>query len=136
MSNIEQKRLSSRWLFIAAILGFLAVLLGAFGAHGIKLLLNVDDYLKAQNWWKTAVLYHFVHTFLLLFIAQLMRDTIHLKWLIYSARFTLWGLCIFSGSLYVMSLTGILWLGAITPIGGLFLLSGWLLLAVSVKVSK
>jgi len=106
---------------ISAIVGFLGVALGAFGAHLLK------EHLKALNMadvWETAVFYHLVHSVILLVLAE--RPTFpRLPWL-----FFLVGIIIFSGSLYLLAYTGIHWLGAITPFGGLSLLAGWLILAI------
>lgn len=123
-------------LRIAAIYGFLAVALGAFGAHGLEKM--VDASLLPN--WHTAALYHLVHSVVLLAIAlhiaprpeqagdALVRNAsaprIPLAFWFFTA-----GITIFSGSLYVLTLTGVKRLGMITPIGGLCLLLGWLLLA-------
>ncbi len=106
---------------LAAALCFLAVGLGAFGAHALK------DTLAANNTtevWKTAVLYHFVHALALLILAALPNASRVAPWLFVS------GIIIFSGSLYVLALTNIRWLGAITPLGGLCFLAGWLFLVI------
>jgi len=96
--------------------GFLAVALGAFGAHGFEDLL-------AQNAttaiWNTAVLYHLTHCVAALWASDKHRLV---------AWFWLGGITIFSGTLYILALTNVRWLGAITPIGGVLLLVGWLLL--------
>jgi uncharacterized membrane protein YgdD (TMEM256/DUF423 family) len=101
---------------IAALLGFLAVALGAFGAHGLKDLL-------AQNHtaaiWDKAVFYHFIHTVMLFVLAQ-RRPMPSGPWLSFFL-----GILIFSGSLYLLAVTNVKWLGAITPIGGLSFLAGW-----------
>ncbi len=101
---------------IAALLGFLAVALGAFGAHGLKDLL-------AQNHtaaiWEKAVFYHCIHTVMLFVLAQ-RRPMPSGPWLSFFL-----GILIFSGSLYLLALTNLKWLGAITPIGGLSFLVGW-----------
>ncbi len=106
----------------AAILGFLAVALGAFGAHGLKDLLMRNQTLSI---WEKAVFYHMTHTVLLLFLASRVPLPAVALWLF------LIGVLVFSGSLYLLALTGIKWLGAITPIGGLCLLGGWLTLAIA-----
>ncbi len=106
---------------IAAATGFLAVALGAFGAHGLKDLL-------AQNGmatiWDKAVFYHFTHAVMLFVLAGREKFP----------RFAWWsfliGILIFSGSLYLLAVTNMLWLGAFTPAGGLCLLVGWLALAM------
>ena len=101
---------------IAAALGFLAVALGAFGAHGLKNLLGHNG---TTEIWEKAVFYHFIHTVVLLVLAQKPAPP---KW---AFRFFVFGIIIFSGSLYVLAVTNVLWLGAITPVGGLSLLAGW-----------
>ncbi len=105
---------------ISAIVGFLAVALGAFGAHGLHALLEKNGRLAT---WETAVLYHLAHAVVLLVIAGLRPLRAAAWWLMLA------GVVVFSGTLYVLSLTNIKWLGAITPIGGVFLLLGWLALA-------
>jgi uncharacterized membrane protein YgdD (TMEM256/DUF423 family) len=107
---------------LAAFSGFLAVALGAFGAHGLKDLLTRYD---TTAIWQTAALYHLVHAAVLLFVAG--RDPFH-RW---AWRFFAAGVVIFSGSLYILAVTNLRWLGAITPLGGLALLAGWLALALS-----
>ena len=104
------------WSRLAAFAGFLGVALGAFGAHGLKPLLNLHG---AQGWWETATLYLLVHAVAALAALAWARS-------VRPAALFLLGCMIFSGSLYVMSVTGLRWLGAITPIGGVLLLAGWL----------
>lgn len=106
---------------IAAITGFLAVALGAFGAHGLKDLLERNGTLAI---WQTAVLYHLTHAIVLLFLSTR-------PWKAVSKAFGFFGsgILLFSGSLYLLAITHIKWLGAITPLGGLCLLAGWLILA-------
>ena len=106
---------------ISAAAGFLGVALGAFGAHALKEHLSA---LQMGDVWEKAVLYHLVHAVVLLLLAG--RPTFpRLPW-----SFFLVGIILFSGSLYLLAYTGIRWLGAITPIGGLCLLAGWLILAI------
>lgn len=108
---------------IAALLTAAGVGLGAFGAHGLKDLLARND---TTAIWHTAVLYHLLHGVALFAMAQVP-----------SAQFRrgpwwslLVGVLIFSGSLYVLALSGVRWLGAITPLGGVAFLVGWIWLAV------
>ncbi|GAT31582.1 hypothetical protein TSACC_1133 [Terrimicrobium sacchariphilum] len=103
---------------VAAVLGFLGVALGAFGAHGLKATLTANDTLAI---WQTAVLYHLLHAVAALWAAE--RQPI-VVW------FWAAGILIFSGSLYILAVTNIKWLGAITPIGGLLFLAGWLTLVI------
>ena len=105
---------------IAAIIGFLGVALGAFGAHGFHDLLEKNGRLAT---WETAVLYHLTHGVALLLIATLAPLRRIAWWLMLA------GIVIFSGTLYVLALTNVKWLGAMTPVGGLCLLAGWLALA-------
>ena len=107
---------------LAAILGFLAVALGAFGAHGLKDLLMRNGMLPV---WEKAVFYHIIHAVVLLFLASRAPLQNVAIWLF------LVGVVVFSGSLYLLAFTGIKWLGAITPVGGLCLLGGWLTLAIA-----
>ena len=108
-------------LRISAIVGFLAVALGAFGAHGLHAVLEKNARLAT---WETAVLYHLAHAIVLLVIATLRPLRAAAWWLV------LTGIAIFSGTLYVLALTNVKWLGAITPLGGVCLLAGWFALAV------
>jgi uncharacterized membrane protein YgdD (TMEM256/DUF423 family) len=110
---------STLCLRIAAVSGFIAVALGAFGAHSLKPILTQHERLDT---WDTAVLYHLFHTAVLLFLAG--RPTIATGAVI---SFLL-GICLFSGSLYLLALTNIRWLGAIAPLGGIGFLLGWVLL--------
>lgn len=106
---------------IAALVGFCAVALGAFGAHGLRDLLEKMNTLAI---WEKATLYHLAHSVVLLFVAH-RKPGFSVSWILF---FT--GIVIFSGSLYVLAFTGERWLGMITPIGGLCLLTGWLSLAL------
>lgn len=107
---------------------FLAVALGAFGAHGLKNKLTTDM-LAIYN---TAVHYHMIHALGLIaagIVAQWLAGSSMLNWAGWSFFV---GILFFSGSLYILSVTGIKWLGAITPIGGVAFLIGWLMLALAV----
>ena len=112
---------------IAAALGFLAVVLGAFGAHGLKEILTRNATIAI---WDKAVFYHFIHTVILFVLAtrQPLRCGPWLSFLV--------GIVIFSGSLYVLALTNLKWLGAITPFGGVSLLVGWAWLLVNAGREK
>ncbi|MEI6082591.1 MAG: DUF423 domain-containing protein [Verrucomicrobiota bacterium] len=109
-------------LMVAGATGFLGIALGAFGAHALKGLLEVHH---AREIWNTAVLYHLIHAPVLLWLA---RGQVVLQ--IPFSFFAL-GILLFSGSLYLLAITGITWLGAITPIGGLLLMAGWAFIAWS-----
>jgi uncharacterized membrane protein YgdD (TMEM256/DUF423 family) len=106
---------------IAALTGFLAVALGAFGAHSLESLLEAN---QRTSTWQTAAHYHLVHAVVLLVLA--LRPTVtRLSFALFGV-----GIVIFSGSLYLLAVTNIRWLGAITPIGGACLIAGWLALAI------
>lgn len=114
-------------LRIAATFGFLAVALGAFGAHGLKDLLLRHG---TTAIWEKAVFYHFIHT-VMLYLMATRAPVPSGPW--YSF---LVGILIFSGSLYLLAATNTRWLGAITPIGGVSFLVGWVWLAVCPAVAK
>jgi uncharacterized membrane protein YgdD (TMEM256/DUF423 family) len=112
---------NSTTLRTAAFLGFLAVALGAFGAHGLKDLLTRNG---TAAIWEKAVFYHFIHAVMLFVLAQ--RPAVRLgPWISF-----LVGILIFSGSLYLLALTNVRTLGAITPIGGVSFIVGWLWLVI------
>lgn len=110
-------------LWIGSGFGFLAVLLGAFGAHALRARLSPDMLAV----WKTANEYHFYHALGLLLIGVLARQMQGTA-LNAAAGLMIAGILLFSGSLYLLSLTGTRWLGAITPIGGSLFLVAWLCL--------
>jgi uncharacterized membrane protein YgdD (TMEM256/DUF423 family) len=107
---------------ISAWFGFAAVALGAFGAHGLKAILDANATLAI---WQTAVLYHLVHSVVMLFVAS-REATAGWAWRLFAV-----GVLIFSGTLYTLAITNLRWLGAITPLGGLCMLGGWVVLAVA-----
>ena len=120
--------MSKLFLVAAAISGFCAVALGAFGAHALKARLSGE--LMAV--YQTAVQYHFYHCLALLAVGLLMLQAPQAGSLKWSGFGFLAGSLIFSGSLYLLAITGTRWLGAITPVGGLLLLFGWAALAVAI----
>lgn len=124
-------KIARPFLIAAGALGFLAVALGAFGAHGLKAwLAEAPDGAKRLAWWETGVDYHFWHTLLLASLGLLAERAGGRLYLV-CAGFLGAGILLFSGSLYVMTLTGITWLGAITPFGGTAFLVAWVLFAVA-----
>jgi len=116
---------------LAGISGALAVGLGAFGAHGLEALLTQNGRLDT---FQTAVSYHFYHTLLLVAVGILAFFKPQWKGYSLVTWLLIIGICFFSGSLYVLSLTGITWLGAIAPIGGLAFILAWAsLIYIAVK---
>lgn len=119
------------FLIVSGISGALSVAIGAFGAHGLKAFLEANNRLET---FETAVKYQFYHTFALMFVGLLMSQFAN-KSLQLAGGFFIIGILIFSGSLYLLCAIGIKWLGAITPIGGLFFIAGWLMLAFALLKS-
>jgi uncharacterized membrane protein YgdD (TMEM256/DUF423 family) len=107
---------------LAAGLCFLAVALGAFGAHALKPTLEANGTLDA---WNKAVLYHLAHAVALLALSLHTGQNRGASYLLLA------GVLIFSGTLYLLALTNVRWLGAITPLGGLCFLAGWLWLVLA-----
>ncbi len=112
-----------QWAKVGCVLMFLAVGLGAFGSHALRGKIS-DHYLDV---YKTGVLYHMVHALGLFAVAWLSTQTQDPK-VNFAGVAMLIGIILFSGSLYVLSTTGIKWLGAITPLGGSSFLAAWILL--------
>lgn len=110
-------------LIAGSLFSMLSVVFGAFGAHYLKNTLN--DY--SLSVFQTGVLYQFFHSIgiILVVLLSISKDNLNLDLSIWF--FTL-GIILFSGSLYLLAITGIKWLGAITPIGGLFFILGWMFL--------
>lgn len=110
----------------ACMQAFLAVALGAFGAHGLAKFAPEANLAT----WDTAVDYHFAHALALLILVLLEKQGLRV---IFPRRLFTLGIALFSGSLYLLCLTGITKLGAITPLGGLCFLAAWILLGVQGK---
>jgi uncharacterized membrane protein YgdD (TMEM256/DUF423 family) len=107
-----------------AVAGFLAVALGAFGAHALKARIPASDLVV----FETAVRYQMYHALALLLLAALFPKGTSTAGTVSGWAFSV-GILVFSGSLYLMLLTGQRWLGAVTPVGGVAFLVGWLALA-------
>lgn len=112
------------FLLIAALFGMLAVILGAFGAHGLEKLLDE----KMLQRFHTGVEYQFYHSFALGLVGLLLQHSSH-AWYAKAAYAFIFGIILFSGSLYIYVLTGITKFGMITPFGGLAFMVGWACLA-------
>jgi uncharacterized membrane protein YgdD (TMEM256/DUF423 family) len=112
------------YLLISAILGFMGVAAGAFGAHALKTRISQE----MLNVFEVGVRYQMYHLFAIICAVWLKSPL--------AALFFLIGIIVFSGSLYALSLTSIKWLGAITPFGGVLLLAGWFTLALSIYNTK
>jgi len=114
------------WFGLGAALAMLGVVTGAFAAHGLKDRLSADDF----DTWQVAARYHLIHALGLLAVAFAAERwggglTTAAGWLFVA------GIALFSGSLYVLSTSGVKILGAVTPVGGLCFIAGWALLVVA-----
>ena len=115
------------FITLASLSGMLAVMFGAFGAHALRA--RLDDY--AMGVFETAVQYHFYHSLALLAVGVVALSQPQTVLLRSSGWLFLLGIVIFSGSLYLLGITGVRWLGAVTPLGGLAFIGGWACLAAS-----
>ena len=114
-------------LAIGAIMGALAVAIGAFGAHGLEG--RVSE--RMMENYQTGVQYHMFHSLGIIVVgltAAVIGGSALLGW---AGSLMFFGMIVFSGSLYTMALTGMTWLGAITPIGGVAFILGWILLMIA-----
>jgi len=114
------------FLLIGAVLGFLAVALGAFAAHALKSRLSAEMLAV----FETGVRYQMYHAFAVLIVAAAIGHIGNARLLVIAGWFFFAGILLFSGSLYALALTSVRILGAITPVGGLLFLIGWACLAV------
>jgi uncharacterized membrane protein YgdD (TMEM256/DUF423 family) len=122
------------FLSIAALLGALSVVLGAFAAHKLREIVSAD----AVAVFETGVRYQFYHVFALLFVA-LLSEKISNKWMIWAGNCFITGIILFSGSLYALTAlkiaenTHVKLVGIATPVGGLFFIAGWLFLWIGLS---
>jgi uncharacterized membrane protein YgdD (TMEM256/DUF423 family) len=115
-------------IITGAVLAFIGVALGAFGAHALKARLATD----MMAVYQTGVQYHLVHALGIVLIGILVQMLPASKWLPIAGWIMTAGVIVFSGSLYALSVSGVRMLGAITPLGGIALLAAWLLVAIGV----
>jgi uncharacterized membrane protein YgdD (TMEM256/DUF423 family) len=116
------------FVFMGSTNACLAVALGAFGAHGLKTKLSAPMLAT----YETGFDYHIVHSVGLILVGIISHWAAHPQRIMWAGILLCSGILLFSGSLYILSVTGIRWIGAITPFGGLCLLAGWLMLAAAV----
>ena len=119
-------------IIAGSIFGLLTVVLGAFGAHALQATLLANGRVDT---FETAVLYQGIHALALLIIG-ILSEKIGSPKIVYAGFSMVIAVLIFSGSLYILSLTNMTFLGAITPIGGLFMILGWVLLIIGISKSK
>ena len=115
------------FLAIASVLGGISVILGAFASHALKD--RLSD--RALEIWETGTKYQMYHALALILIALLITRLPASTSLVVAGYAFIAGILLFSGSLYALSLSGIKWLGAITPLGGVAFIIGWICLAVA-----
>jgi uncharacterized membrane protein YgdD (TMEM256/DUF423 family) len=126
--------MNKNFLSIAALLGGLSVALGAFAAHKLREIVALD----AVAVFETGVRYQFYHVFALLVVA-ILSEKFNNKWMIWAGNCFIAGIILFSGSLYALTAlriaenTSLKYIGAITPLGGLFFIAGWLFLWAGVS---
>jgi uncharacterized membrane protein YgdD (TMEM256/DUF423 family) len=112
-----------------AVMGLLAVALGAVGAHALKhLLAHAADAAQRLEWWETGARYHLAHALALGLAAVLAPSSKAARW---AGALFIAGTALFSGSLYLMALIGQKWPAAVTPVGGLCLMAGWVAFGVA-----
>lgn len=122
-----------RLAFLTAFLGFLGVALGALGAHAVKsAVLGLPDAADRLTWWEVGARYHLFHALAVGLVAVLSAHVTGRFPNLAAGLFTL-GIILFSGSLYVMALTGARALGAVTPFGGIAFLAGWIALGLGAR---
>lgn len=124
------------YLITACLLAALAVILGAFGAHGLKQIVPPET----VSTFETGVRYHFYHSFALI-VTALVFDKGKRSWMKFAGISFILGIVLFSGSLYLLTIikatetVGLNKLGIITPFGGLFFIAGWIALAIALSLS-
>ena len=123
--------MENRWLAAGAILAGIGVAAGAFGAHALGDRLPPD----LLDVFETGVRYHLVHALALLVVGLALELRPHRLWDAAGWLFS-GGILVFAGSLYALALTGVRWLGAITPIGGVCFLAGWVVVALAALRSR
>jgi uncharacterized membrane protein YgdD (TMEM256/DUF423 family) len=120
-SHDRRKILTYRLAMLTgSVLAALGVALGAFGAHGLRDVLNATQ----QDWWQTAFQYQMLHALGLIGLGASRLPDLKAPIVLLAL-----GTMVFSGTLYVMALTDLRWLGMVTPVGGLMMIAGWLLVA-------
>jgi uncharacterized membrane protein YgdD (TMEM256/DUF423 family) len=121
----------SAWFAVGASMAALGVVLGAFGAHGLEGRLSPD----ALAVFETGVRYHLYHAIGLIVVAWAWTRWRN-AWTDAAGWFFVFGIALFSGSLYLLAVTGARWLGALTPLGGLAFIAGWVALATAALRAK
>ena len=127
MTAHEQPALIRPLVAVGALLALLGVMAGAFGAHGLRAMVDA----RGLEVFQTAVTYQTVHSFALILVAMLAGMGLSRTLLKWAAGFYLAGILMFCGSLYLLVLTELRWPGPVTPVGGVCFMAGWALLVVA-----
>ena len=125
--NLHNSWMDKSFVALGAFLGALGVALGAFGAHGLKTVLSPDMLAT----FETGVRYHLIHALAILAVGVLIRIWPEARLLPAAGWLLAAGVLLFSGSLYLLAVSGVRWLGAVTPIGGVALIVGWVLIMLA-----
>lgn len=124
--------MKNHFIFLGAILALLSVMLGAFGAHGLKQ--HIAPHLMEV--YQTGVQYHMLHALGLILLGIVVEIQGARRLYSWAGNCMLVGIVLFSGSLYLLAITGIRWLGAITPLGGILFLLAWALFALGTRQTR
>lgn len=122
----------NKFIATGAVVALLAVAIGAFGAHMLEERISAD----ALDIYRTGVQYHMFHALGILLIAALGDRLPSRKAALWAVRLLLIGIVLFSGSLYVLAISGVSALGAITPLGGVSFIAGWISLAIASRAPR
>jgi uncharacterized membrane protein YgdD (TMEM256/DUF423 family) len=120
------------FLILGGINAALVVMLGAFGAHGLKAKISAE----MLTVYQTAVHYHLFHALGLLAVGLVASQIVDSVWLKWSGWLMLLGIILFSGSLYVLSVSGLRWLGMVTPFGGVAFIAAWIVFVIAIAKSS
>ncbi len=129
MITTNKRRIASRCIVTGSVIAMIAVILGAFAAHGLKNTLNSEQ----LGWFDTAYQYQMIHAVAMILTGLVAAISNYGKWVRPAAYCFLGGIVFFSGSLYLLAATQVRVLGAITPIGGLLFIFGWAFLALAAR---
>lgn len=122
---------SKLFLILGGVNAALVVMLGAFGAHGLKAKISAEMLAVYQ----TGVHYHLFHALGLLVVGLVASQIADSVWLRWSGWLMLLGIILFSGSLYVLSVSGLRWLGMVTPFGGVAFIAAWIVFVIAIAKS-
>ncbi len=129
MNHAKKFPFPAYFISLGALTAMIAVVMGAFGAHALKDVFSVSQ----MKWYQTAFEYQMAHSLALILLGLSTSGRIYSRYTQVAGISFLAGMILFSGSLYLLAFTQLRWLGAITPIGGLAFISGWLFFALAAR---